>query len=294
MRFGSVCSGIEAASVAWNPLGWEAAWLAEIEPFPSAVLAHHFPNVPNYGDMTTLPERILSGEIEAPEMLCGGCPCQAFSVAGQRKSLDDDRGNLTLTFIEIADAIDHVRTLRGDRTAIVFYENVPGLLSTKDNAFGCFLAGIIGANAPLEPGTKGNKWPSAGEATGPKRKASWRVLDAQYFGVPQRRKRLFVVASASEGFDPSKVLFESPCVSRDPEQSIETREGSTAFTQSSFGGYRQGIGTVRASGGDTGGGKRNPNYRVVGTLTACDLMKGSTNNQSVTNGLLIVDDREDL
>lgn len=84
MRFGSVCSGIEAASVAWNPLGWEAAWLSEIEPFPCAVLAHRLPDVPNVGDMPTIPNRIRSGEIEAPDILCGGTPCQAFSVAGKR------------------------------------------------------------------------------------------------------------------------------------------------------------------------------------------------------------------
>ena len=266
MRFGSVCSGIEAASVAWNPLGWKAAWFAEIEPFPSAVLAQHYPNVPNYGDMTTLPERILSGEIEAPEMLCGGCPCQAFSVAGLRKSLDDDRGNLTLTFIEIADAIDHVRTLRGERPCVVFYENVPGLLSTKDNAFGCFLSGIIGADVPLTPGTTGNKWPSSGHVTGPKRQASWRVLDAQHFGVPQRRRRVFVVASASEGFDPSKVLFERPCVSGDSESSSQAREGTAEESERGIGstGYREGsfgqfveseqAGTSKASGGVLGGG----------------------------------------
>ena len=106
MKFGSVCSGIEAASVAWHPLGWQAAWLSEIEPFPSAVLAHHYPDVPNLGDMTALPERIASGEVEAPDLFCGGTPCQAFSVAGLRRSLDDDRGNLSLTFCEIANAID--------------------------------------------------------------------------------------------------------------------------------------------------------------------------------------------
>jgi DNA (cytosine-5)-methyltransferase 1 len=252
MRFGSVCSGIEAASVAWNPLGWEAAWFAEIEPFPSAVLAHHYPDVPNYGDMTTLVDRIERGEIEAPEMLCGGTPCQAFSVAGQRKSLDDERGNLSLTFCEIADAIDHVRSIRGERAAIVFWENVPGCLNTHDNAFGCFLGELVGSDIPLSPGAT-NKWPSAGYVAGPKRQAAWRVLDAQYFGVPQRRRRVFVVASASEGFDPSKVLFEFKGLSGDLEPCEQEREGSTAFTQGSFGGYRQGIGTVRASGGDTGG-----------------------------------------
>ena len=161
-------------------------------------------------------------------MLCGGCPCQAFSVAGLRKSLDDDRGNLTLTFIEIADAIDHVRTLRGERPCVVFYENVPGLLSTKDNAFGCFLAALVGADVPLTPGADGYKWPSSGHVAGPKRQASWRVLDAQYFGVPQRRRRVFVVASAyAGGIDPSKVLFERPCVSGDSQSSCQAREGTT-------------------------------------------------------------------
>lgn len=94
MKFGSICSGIEAASVAWGDLGWEASWFSEIEPFPSALLAHHYPNVPNLGDMATLPDLITSGMIEAPDLLCGGTPCQAFSVAGLRKSLDDARGNL--------------------------------------------------------------------------------------------------------------------------------------------------------------------------------------------------------
>ena len=93
MKFGSVCSGIEAASVAWNGLGWKASWFAEIEQFPSAVLNHHYPEVHNLGDMTKLPEKILNQEIDAPDILCGGTPCQAFSVAGNRQSLDDARGN---------------------------------------------------------------------------------------------------------------------------------------------------------------------------------------------------------
>lgn len=194
-RYGSVCSGIEAASVAFGPLGWKAAWFSEIEPFPCAVLAHHFPDVPNLGDMTTLPERIRSGEVEAPDMLCGGTPCQAFSVAGQRRSLDDERGNLSLVFCEIADAIDSIRSVRGLAPAVVFWENVPGVLSTKDNAFGCFLGELVGASAPLSPGAK--RWPCAGFVAGPKRQAAWRVLDAQFFGVPQRRRRVFVVSSVA-------------------------------------------------------------------------------------------------
>lgn len=213
MRFGSVCSGIEAASVAWTPLGWEAAWLSEIEPFPAAVLKHHYPEVPNFGDMTTLPERIRSGEVEAPDVFCGGTPCQAFSVAGLRRSLDDARGNLSLTFCEIADAIDDIRCARGDEPTIIFWENVPGVLSTKDNAFGCFLAGLAGEDQPLVP--SGNKWTHAGVVLGPKRAIAWRVLDAQYFGLAQRRRRVFVVASARDGFNPAKIIFEQQGVRRD-------------------------------------------------------------------------------
>lgn len=219
MRFGSVCSGIEAASVAWHPLGWEAAWLSEIEPFPSAVLAHHYPYVSNLGDMTLLPERILSGEVEAPDVFCGGTPCQAFSVAGLRNSLDDARGNLSLTFVGIANAIDHVRSVRSAAPGIVFWENVPGVLSTKDNAFGCFLGALAGESDPLIP--SGGKWTNAGCVFGPQRAVAWRVLDAQYFGVAQRRKRVFVVASARADFNPAKVLFEFDSVRRDIAPSRE-------------------------------------------------------------------------
>jgi DNA (cytosine-5)-methyltransferase 1 len=220
MKFGSVCSGIEAASVAWHPLGWKAAWLSEIEPFPSAILKHHYPDVPNLGDMTLLPERILSGEVEAPDVFCGGTPCQAFSVAGLRNSLDDARGNLSLTFVGIANAIDHVRSVRREPAGVIFWENVPGVLSTKDNAFGCFLAGLAGENNPLEPA--GGKWTNAGYVLGPKRAVAWRLLDAQYFGVAQRRKRVFVVASARNDFDPAAVLFEFNGVRRDIAPSRET------------------------------------------------------------------------
>jgi DNA (cytosine-5)-methyltransferase 1 len=213
VRFGSVCSGIEAASVAWGPLGWKAAWLSEIEPFPSAVLAHRYPDVPNLGDMTLLPERVLSGEVEAPDVFCGGTPCQAFSVAGLRNSLDDARGNLSLVFCEIANAIDKVRSVQQSNPCIIFWENVPGVLSTKDNAFGCFLGALAGEDDALIP--PGGRWTNAGFIDGPKRAVAWRVLDAQYFGVAQRRRRVFVVASARDDFDPAAVLFEFDGVRRD-------------------------------------------------------------------------------
>lgn len=197
VKFGSVCSGVEAASLAFNPLGMKAAWFAEIDPFPCALLEQRFPEVPNLGDMTTLPARILSGEVEAPDLFCGGTPCQAFSVAGLRRSLDDYRGNLSLVFCEIANAIDTVRTQLRKRPVTIFWENVPGVLNTKDNAFGCFLAGLCGADTPLSSGS--DRWPNAGFVAGPKRRVAWRVLDAQYFGVPQRRRRVYVVASSATG-----------------------------------------------------------------------------------------------
>lgn len=231
--FGSVCSGIEAASVAWHELGWRAAWLAEIDKFASAVLAHHYPEVPNLGDMTKIARAILIGDLHAPDVLCGGTPCQAFSVAGLRNSLDDARGNLTLKFVEIADAIDHVRTGRGEDECVVVWENVPGVLSTKDNAFGCFLGGLAGEDGPVEP--PGGKWANAGAVYGPRRAVAWRTMDAQYFGVAQRRRRVFVVASARDGFDPAQVLFEWDGLRRDTAPSRQTREAAAGSLTASAG-----------------------------------------------------------
>lgn len=209
--------------MAWHPLGWQAAWLTEIEPFPSALLAHRYPEVPNYGDMTDLPARIAAGEVEAPDVLCGGTPCQAFSIAGLRRSLDDARGNLSLIFCDIADEIDTIRAIRGDPPVIVLWENVPGVLNTKDNAFGCLLGQLAGEDGPLEP--PGDRWTNAGCVFGPKRTVAWRILDAQYFGLAQRRRRVFVVASARLGFDPVSVLFESDGLRRDSAPSREPGQG---------------------------------------------------------------------
>ena len=244
MRFLSVCSGIEAASVAWEPLGWKASGFAEIEPFPCAVLAHHYPDVPNHGDMTLLPAKIRAGEVEAPDLLCGGTPCQAFSVAGLRQSLDDARGNLTLTFCEIADAIDSKRK----QPCIVFWENVPGVLNTKDNAFGCFLGALAGEDDALI--APGGRWANAGFVDGPQRAVAWRVLDAQYFGVAQRRRRVFVVASARADFDPAAVLFEFEGVRRDTAPSREAGKATAGtVTTRSGSGSAGGIGTDKACAG---------------------------------------------
>lgn len=283
MKFGSVCSGIEAASVAW-PF-WEAAWFSEIEPFPCAVLKHHYPNVPNHGDMTALPERILSGEVEAPDVFCGGTPCQAFSVAGNRKSLDDARGNLSLTFCEIADAIDSVRYVRHEQPTIIFWENVPGVLNTTDNAFGCFLAKLAGESCELQP--PGGRWTDSGCVYGPKRAIAWRVLDAQYFGLAQRRRRVFVVASAREGFNPSEVLFEFSGERRDTAPSRKTGQGITADAETGIvtgGGIPEIAGTLLArdckgvNTFDMAAGKyalcfepRSPDghARVIGNIAPC-------------------------
>lgn len=213
MKYGSVCSGIEAASKAWEPLDWKPAWFSEIEPFPSAVLAHHWPEVTNLGDMTKIADAVRAGDVEAPDVLVGGTPCQAFSIAGLREGLSDDRGQLTLSYVELANAIDAKRRERGEPESIIVWENVPGVLSSKDNAFGCFLAGLAGESSELQPA--GGKWTHAGCVSGPERVIAWRVLDAQFFGVAQRRRRVFVVASARRGFDPAAVLFELDSVRRD-------------------------------------------------------------------------------
>ena len=226
MNYGSVCSGIEAASTAWEPLGWKPAWFAEIEPFPSAVLAHHWPEVPNLGDFTAIRHRIAAGEIEAPDVLVGGTPCQAFSVAGLRRSLDDQRGQLTIQFVGLADAIDSARLVRGLGPATIVWENVPGVLNTPDNAFGCFLAGLVGEDDPLVP--PGGRWTNVGYVRGPRRTVAWRILDAQYFGVAQRRRRVFVVASARDGFCPDEVLFEFDGVRRDSPPRREAGQGPSA------------------------------------------------------------------
>jgi len=213
LQYASVCSGIEAVTVAWKPLGITPAWFSEIAPFPCAVLAHHYPAVPNLGDMKQLARQALDRAIPAPTILIGGTPCQAFSVAGFRAGLADARGALTLTFVELANAIDQVRIQRKEPEAIIVWENVLGVLTDKGNAFGCFLAALAGEEHELVSPRKA--WSHAGIVFGPQRTIAWRVLDAQYFGLAQRRRRVFVVASARAGFDPAAVLFECQSPRRD-------------------------------------------------------------------------------
>lgn len=253
MKYGSVCSGVEAASLAWEPLGWQPLWFSEAAPFPSAVLAHRWPLIPNLGDMTSLEARIKNGEVDAPDVLVGGTPCQAFSVAGLRNSLNDARGNLTLILVRILDEIDRRRKRRGLSPCILVWENVPGVLNTKDNAFGSFLGALAGESSSLEPA--GKKWTNAGTVFGEQREIAWRTFDAQYFGVPQRRRRVFLVASAG-AVSPTEILFERQSQKRNINPSRNTEKNATAFVESGFGAYRRDSvgGTLKASGGSCQGG----------------------------------------
>lgn len=247
-----MCSGIEAVTCAWYEFA-TPLWFSEIDAYPSAVLAHHYSEVPNHGDMYGLTTKIISSEIPAPDVLVGGTPCQAFSVAGHRRSLDDARGNLTLELINLLEAIDGKRNEEGNPPTILLWENVPGVLSTKDNAFGCFLAGLAGELEPLHP--PGARWQNAGMVVGPKRSIAWRVLDAQYFGVAQRRKRVYLVASARRE-RVLEVLLELKSMPRDSKTGRSTRQDITAYANSSFGGYRETVigETLTAKGGGCCGG----------------------------------------
>jgi DNA (cytosine-5)-methyltransferase 1 len=191
MKYLSLCSGIEAATVAWHPLGWEAVAYSEIEKFPSQVLAQHYPSVPNLGDMTKFKEWSIESDVD---LLVGGTPCQSFSVAGLRKGLDDPRGNLMLTYLAIADKY---------RPRWLVWENVPGVLSSNSGKdFGVFL----GALGELGYGF------------------AYRILDAQYFGVAQRRRRVFVVGYLGDWRPAAAVLFERHSLSGNPAPSREKRE----------------------------------------------------------------------
>ena len=262
MKYLSVCSGIEAATVAWHGLGWKAVAYSEIEPFPSAVLAHHYPDVPNVGDMTNFKEwNIEPGSID---LLVGGTPCQSFSVAGLRKGLDDPRGNLMLTYLAIA---------RQYRPRWLVWENVPGVLSSNGGLdFASLLRGM---------GECGYGF-------------AYRILDAQYFGVPQRRRRVFVVGYLGDWRAAAAVLFERHSLSGHPAPSREKgKEVAGTFTARAksggwgqdpnlaAGGYMRPVCPTLRAGGNRTGGDRPPGtdvdtadslivqpYPIANTLTA--------------------------
>lgn len=289
MTYLSVCSGIEAASVAWEPLGWQAVGFSEVERFPCAVLEQRFPGVKNYGDMTRFREWENVGQFR---VLVGGTPCQSFSVAGKRGGTNDIRGRLMYAYLGVVEKY---------KPRWILWENVPGVLSSgKGLDFASFLAGLEEC---------GYGW-------------AYRVLDAQFFGVPQRRRRVFVVGHADNRCDlAAKVLFEpeSMCRNFTPSKEAGKEVAGTltsgfgargldmdgiasgqyaidynaVFSTSSFGGYQDGIGTLRSSGGDNGFGSENvvlekpvlaSGKQTTGTLLAQCGKHLWQNNQEAFNG----------
>jgi DNA (cytosine-5)-methyltransferase 1 len=213
VRFGSVCSGIEAATVAWRPLGWQSAFFSEIGNFPSAVLAHHYPDVANLGDLNAFakwPDFSI-------DVLAGGTPCQSFSVAGLRAGIDDPRGQLSLSYLRCAARY---------RPRWVVWENVPGVLSADGGrAFGAFLGGLADI---------GYGW-------------AYRILDAQHFRLAQRRRRVWVVGHLGRWSPAAAVLFELASLRGDSPASSETRKGCAsplAASSDGSGGYRNDADTV--------------------------------------------------
>lgn len=203
MRYLSVCSGIEAASVAFAPLGWTPVGFSEIEPFPCSVLKHRFPDVQNFGDMNKFKEWKI--EPCTVDILVGGTPCQSFSVAGLRGGLEDERGNLALTYCQILQRI---------KPRWFVWENVPGVMSSNG---GRDFGSIIGAMAELGYGI------------------AYRILDAQFFGVPQRRRRIFVVGYFGDWRRAAEVLFEQGCLRGDTETRGKTKSKVAAITATGVG-----------------------------------------------------------
>ena len=204
MKFLSLFSGIEAASVAWKDLGWQCVGVSEIEPFPCAVLKKHYPNVPNLGDITKITKEMLN-ELGPIDIVVGGSPCQSYSVAGNKKGLDDPRGQLMF---------DYIRVVRDTKPKWFIWENVPGVLSSNNGKdFGSLLWEMEKLGYDL----------------------AWRVLDSKDFGVPQKRRRVFLVGHLGKGASPRQVLFESEGSSRHIEKSHQSREDNSTEIEDGVG-----------------------------------------------------------
>lgn len=234
MRYASVTSGVEAATQAWHPLGWKAAWFSQYDPehdykkgpdFASRYLSHTYPHIPNLGDMLKLREHDIYRD-EPFDLLVGGTPCQDFSIAGLRAGLDGERGNLSLEFARI---LRDKRYQQGSETKKLrwfLWENVPGVLSSKKGAdFANILSAFTGLD--IEP----QKFTRGGVIAGKEYSVAWRILDARYFGVPQRRRRLFVVGYIGNDWRPPfAVLFERESLYRDFTPGSEERKSAARKT----------------------------------------------------------------
>lgn len=236
--FGSLCSGIEAASFVFEPLNIHPLWFSEIADFQSRFLSIRYPEITNLGDMNNIPQMIDEGKVEAPDLLCGGTPCQAFSLAGWRNGINDDRGQLTLKYIDIVNSIDRKRLEKGKDRTVFFWENVEGALTDKTNAFGCFLAGLLGLEEPINV----KKWTTAGVVYGKERNIAWRVMDAKYFNLPQQRRRVYVLGGG-KNFHPEDILFEKGGMLVDPFK-IETKSKKKAKSEPTLFGTEEEINTT--------------------------------------------------
>ena len=246
MRYLSICSGIEAATVAWQPLGWTPAAFSEIDTFPNAVLKYHYPTVPNAGDFTT----IKGDEFGKIDLVIGGTPCQSFSVAGLRGGMDDERGNLAMEFI---------RLLRRTRPKWFIWENVPGVLSSNSGRdFASLLSGFTGQDIMSQKHDRAGIICGAGGDTD--YSVAYRILDAQYFGVPQRRRRVFVVGYLGDDWrPPASVLFDRHSMCGNNKAFRKEEKNTTIYFESSFGKFNQDTvaGTLHAGGGHFGNGSKN-------------------------------------
>lgn len=295
----TLCSGIGAPEVAAPWVDWRLA--SEIEKFPRAVLQHrlgykapadHNQGVPLlWGDMREVtPDLLRRHGIPLPNIVVAGTPCQSFSVAGARKGLEDPRGNLTLAFVDLLHAIVAARS---DGKLAVLWENVPGVLSDKGNAFGCFLGGLVGSLDAI-PAPAGGSWPREGMVEGPRARAAWATLDAQWFGVAQRRERVFVVVDFGGAVDPAAVLLEPDSLRGDSPPRRKAGQGAAASVAEGVAlRGREGGGTAELTGpistalrASTGGGDK-PHVmcaEIAPTLNAAFGSKLGLEDQHINGG----------
>jgi DNA (cytosine-5)-methyltransferase 1 len=253
-----ICAGVGGFGLGFGEYG-QVLSAVEWDKAAAGVYKYNNPEVEMFSDLNEVEATDLPWDAD-DLVICGGTPCQAFSVAGKRGSLSDDRGNLALTFNNLCNAIDDLRLNAGKEPAIILWENVCGAINTDDNAFGCILAGMAGSDSPLVPVGE-QRWTNAGMVVGPRRNVAFRVLDSQFFGVAQRRRRIFAVAigGTRKWAAPEALIPFVKSLPRNPKKGESSRESSpgnagSSFTASSFGKYEEGVGTLRSQGGDLGGG----------------------------------------
>lgn len=260
MRYLSLFSGIEAATVAWEPLGWEPVAFAEFEDFPKGVLAHHYPNIPDLGDVTKITEEQIKA-LGPIDLVVGGSPCQDLSIAGKRAGMKNEDGSVTRSglFGEQMRIFEIARVHNGCR--YLLWENVPGAFSSnKGRDFAYVIDAMVGGDIQVPEGGWRNS--GVGISLDGSRCVEWRVLDAQYFGVPQRRRRVFALLDTGAWWGRAPILFEQEGLRGDTQKGQGKGEGIASrvddcFTPSGFGECSQHVGTLRSPGGDVGPGSEN-------------------------------------